>query len=140
MQEQNKPVVPPVRAQRAHVWQLIIAAVMLAASMAALICMFSSLTKPPAGGDEQSFGYLFGSMVVLLANLITAIMGIVLCGFVWGVGMLLSARLAFKKQDKPRWLWICSVILTAIYTVLVLTVLIYLGAIAFQILSFRIRY
>lgn len=137
MQERNSPVKKPkIQAQKKHVILLIISCVILVASMIGMIVFLSSDPEPPAAGDEQSLGYLFVALASILTKVFTIILVILLCGFAWGVGLLLSAGLAFHKQDKPRWLWICSVILTSIFALLVLAVLIYLGSIACTMLRF----
>ena len=37
--------------------------------------------------------------------------------FLWGGGMLVSTRLAFSGQEKPKWMQICAWVLTAVFAV-----------------------
>jgi hypothetical protein len=128
--EQQNNVIQPVRVKEEYVWQLAGAALILVVSIVGLILCLSSLSWAPAKGEEQGIGYMLASFALIFVNGIAVILMLLLCSFGWWIGMILSARLAFKKQDKPRLLWICSVILTAVFTTLVLAVLVYFGIIA----------
>jgi uncharacterized protein involved in cysteine biosynthesis len=46
-----------------------------------------------------------------------------------GIGLMLSAKLAFKKKDIPRWLHISSIVLTVLYSISITLQLTFLVAV-----------
>lgn len=136
MQEQTTPAVPKVRAQKKHVILFGIACMLLAISLAAFFVSMTNLPSdsiPPDESGSDSLAML-GAVIMLAADIFTIIGTLLLCSLGWGVGMIISAHLAFRKQDKPRWLWIGSTVLTVIFTVLVMGVLLYFGSILLALL------
>lgn len=146
MQEQmnTTPVEPmkrnKARAQKKHVVLFSVACVILVVSILglvlALVSLQNSMPTLPQSPDSPPDAALpgaeiLGVFVVMLTYAMATTFILLLCAFAWGLGMLLSARLAFCKHDKPKWLWICSCILTAVFTVLVV---VSLGLIAYVLI------
>ncbi len=139
MQEQITPPKIPVRAQKKHIVVFVISCMILVVSILGLILALSSLQssmpalpQSPDSSDAALPGAeILGVFVFMLAHVIATAIIVLFCAFAWGLGMILSARLAFDKYDKPRWLWIGSEILTAIFTTLVIASL---GFVAYVVL------
>ena len=62
-------------------------------------------------------GEIIGMMLVMFANIVMVTLIMLFHAFLWGGGMLVSARLAFSRQEKPKWMQICAWVLTAVFAV-----------------------
>jgi len=81
-----------------------------------------SVTTPAPDTGEQSGdglpgGEIIGMMLMMFASVVLMAIILLFHAFLWGAGMLVSARLAYSKAQKPRWMQICAWILTAIFAV-----------------------
>lgn len=121
----------------------VIACVILAISIVtfslSMVYVQSVTTPTPApdtgeqSGDGLPGGELIGMMLMMLASVV--LMGIILLfhAFLWGAGMLVSARLAYSKAQKPRWMQICAWILIAIFAIPTAIALCIVGYVAFTL-------
>ncbi len=137
MQKQVTAPETPVRVQKKHIVLFLISCVILVVSVSGLILSISwlqnTVTSPPEPSEPLLPGEaILTALIAALAYVMAAVAVLIICTFAWGIGMILAASLAFKKQDKPKWLWICSCILTAVFTVLVIGAL---GLIAYVLLT-----
>ena len=89
-------------------------------------------TGEPSGGGLPG-GEIIGMMLMMFASVV--LMGIILLfhAFLWGAGMLVSARLAYSKAQKPRWMQIGAWILTAIFAVPTAIALCIVGYVVFTL-------
>ena len=89
-------------------------------------------TGEPSGGGLPG-GELIGMMLMMFASVV--LMGIILLfhAFLWGAGMLVSARLAYSKAQKPRWMQIGAWILTAIFAIPTAIALCIVGYVVFTL-------
>lgn len=102
-----------------------IACVILAVSIVTFslsMAYFQSVTTPAPDTGEQSGdglpgGELIGVMLMMLASVVLMAIILLFHAFLWGAGMLVSARLAYSKAQKPRWMQICAWILTATFAI-----------------------
>ncbi len=102
-----------------------IACVILAVSMvtfALSMTLLQDMTTPAPETGEPSEpglpgGEIIGVMVVMFANIVMVTLTMLFHAFFWGTGMLVSAYLAFSRQEKPKWMQICAWILTAVFAV-----------------------
>jgi len=83
---------------------------------------FQSVTTPAPdtgepSGDGLPGGEIIGAMLMMLASVVLMAIILLFHTFLWGAGMLVSARLAFSKAQKPRWMQICAWILTALFAI-----------------------
>lgn len=113
---------------------LVISIVSFALSMAYM----QSITTPAPDTGEPSGGGLpgaevIGVMLMMFASVV--LMGIILLfhAFLWGAGMLVSARLAFSKAEKPKWMQICAWILTAFFAIPTAIALCIVGYVVFAL-------
>ena len=121
----------------------VIACVILAISIVTFslsMVYVQSVTTPTPAPDtgEQSGGglpggELIGMMLMMFASVV--LMGIILLfhAFLWGAGMLVSARLAYSKAQKPRWMQIGAWILTAIFAIPTAIALCIVGYVVFTL-------
>lgn len=97
---------------------LVVSIVTFSLSMA----YFQSVTTPAPDTGEQSGdglagGEIIGAMLMMLASVVLMAIILLFHAFLWGAGMLVSARLAFSKAQKPRWMQICAWVLTALFAI-----------------------
>lgn len=119
----------------------VIACVILAISIVTFslsMAYFQRVTTPAPdtgepSGDELPGGEIIGAMLMMLASVV--LMGIILLfhAFLWGAGMLVSARLAFSKAQKPRWMQMCAWILIAIFAIPTAIALCIVGYVVFTL-------
>ncbi|MBE6675242.1 MAG: hypothetical protein E7594_00220 [Ruminococcaceae bacterium] len=121
----------------------VIACVILAISIVTFslsMVYVQSVTTPTPAPDtgEQSGGglpggELIGMMLMMFASVV--LMGIILLfhAFLWGAGMLVSARLAYSKAQKPRWMQIGAWILIAIFAIPTAIALCIVGYVVFTL-------
>ncbi len=103
----------------------VIACVILAISIVTFslsMAYFQSVTTPAPDTGEQSGdglpgGEIIGAMLMMLASVVLMAIILLFHAFLWGAGMLVSARLALSKTQKPRWMQICAWVLTAIFAI-----------------------
>ena len=76
-------------------------------------------------------GEIIGAFLMIFVSIVMVTLIMLFHAFLWGAGMLVSARLAFSGQEKPKWMQICAWILTAIFTTLVA---VSLGFVAYVVL------
>ena len=109
--ESNEPIV-----------LFVIACLILVSSLVMLALTawyFYDSAQPPAEPVESGFAIL-GGILAAIANLFLGAIAMLFFAMIWGVGMLVSAYVAFCKQEIPRPLRRAAHILTGIFTVLVI--------------------
>ena len=103
----------------------VIACVILAVSMgtfALSMVYVQSVTAPapdtgePSGGGLPG-GEVIGTMLMMFANAVLMAIILLFHAFLWGAGMLVSARLVFSKAQKPRWMQIGARVLSAAFAI-----------------------
>ena len=70
-----------------------------------------------AGNAGFPGGEIIAGFVMAFAVVIEGIVRMVIACICCGIGLMLSAKLAFKKKDIPRWLHISSIVLTVLYSI-----------------------
>ena len=103
----------------------IIACVILAVSMVtfalSMVWVQDMFAPAPEMGESSESGLpggeIIGMMLVMFANIVMVTLIMLFHAFLWGGGMLVSARLAFSRQEKPKWMQICAWVLTAVFAV-----------------------
>ena len=103
----------------------IIACVILAVSMVtfalSMVWVQDMFAPAPEMGESSESGLpggeIIGMMLVMFANIVMVTLILLFHAFLWGGGMLVSARLAFSRQEKPKWMQICAWVLTAVFAV-----------------------
>ena len=103
----------------------IIACVILVVSMVtfalSMVWVQDMFAPAPETGEPSEPGLpggeIIGMMLVMFANIVMVTLIMLFHAFLWGGGMLVSARLAFSRQEKPKWMQICAWILTAVFAV-----------------------
>ena len=103
----------------------IIACVILAVSMVtfalSMVWVQDMFAPAPEMGESSEPGLpggeIIGMMLVMFANIVMVTLILLFHAFLWGGGMLVSARLAFSRQEKPKWMQICAWVLTAVFAV-----------------------
>ena len=118
-----------------------IACVILAVSMVtfalSMVWVQDMFAPAPETGEPSGDGIpgaeVIGVMLMMFANVV--LMGIILLfhACLWGAGMLVSARLAFSKAEKPKWMQICAWILTAIFAIPTAIALYIVGHVVFAL-------
>ena len=116
---------PPVRARKKHTVMLVTACVLLAGALVCGCMMVSLRVSPPGWEDPgEEYGPL-GSMAWLLSEAVYALMTLIvtfLFGIFWAGGQVISTLLAMEKRNKPRGLWIASLVIALVYAALILCV------------------
>ena len=100
---------------------LAIACVILVTSVLSLLFLFmQSDASAPTQPSEPALpgGEILAGFVLSLAHVFLMMLAVLVCTFLWGVGMLICARLAFDRQGTPHRLWVFSVVLTAVFAAL----------------------
>jgi hypothetical protein len=103
----------------------IIACVILAVSMVtfalSMVWVQDMFAPAPEMGESSESGLpggeIIGMMLVMFANIVMVTLILLFHAFLWGGGMLVSARLAFSRQEKPKWMQIGAWVLTAVFAV-----------------------
>jgi hypothetical protein len=103
----------------------IIACVILAVSMVtfalSMVWVQDMFAPAPETGEPSESGLpggeIIGMMLVMFANIVMVTLILLFHAFLWGGGMLVSARLAFLGQEKPKWMQTCAWVLTAVFAV-----------------------
>jgi hypothetical protein len=103
----------------------IIACVILAVSMVtfalSMVWVQDMFAPAPEMGESSEPGLpggeIIGMMLVMFANIVMVTLILLFHAFLWGGGMLVSARLAFSRQEKPKWMQTCAWVLTAVFAV-----------------------
>jgi hypothetical protein len=116
----------PTRPATRHIVLFVIACVLLVTALSAGWDLLDNflLTDIPAEPPDDGTGM----------GLAPALLGEVLKGFalfvllaalipVWCGGLVISVLLVMNRTDKPRWLWAASLVLTALYAVLLVGLL-----------------
>ena len=135
---EEKKVIDEVLGPRAL---FVIACVILAVSIVTFslsMAYFQSVTTPAPdtgepSGDGLPGGEIIGMMLMMLASVVLMAIILLFHAFLWGAGMLVSARLAYSKAQKPRWMQICAWILTAIFAVPTAIALCIVGYVVFTL-------
>ena len=116
---------PPVRARKKHTVMLVTACVLLAGALVCGCMMVSLRVSPPGWEDPgEEYGSL-GSMAWLLSEAVYALMTLIvtfLFGISWAGWQVISTLLAMEKRNKPRGLWIASLVIALVYAALILCV------------------
>lgn len=103
----------------------IIACVILAVSMVtfalSMVWVQDMFAPAPEMGEPSEPGLpggeIIGMMLVMFANIVMVTLILLFHAFLWGGGMLVSARLVFSRQEKPKWMQIGAWVLTALFAV-----------------------
>jgi hypothetical protein len=103
----------------------IIACAILAVSMVSfalsMVWVQDMFAPAPETGEPSEPGLpggeIIGMMLVMFANIVMVTLILLFHAFLWGGGMLVSARLAFSRQEKPKWMQTCAWVLTAVFAV-----------------------
>ena len=103
----------------------IIACVILAVSMVtfalSMVWVQDMFAPAPETGEPSEPGLpggeIIGMMLVMFANIVMVTLIMLFHAFLWGGGMLVSAHLAFSRQEKPKWMQIGAWVLTAVFAV-----------------------
>ncbi len=113
---------PPIKARKKHIVLFVVACVLLVGLICCLLAPagFSSSSGQPArpsepGEPQLPGGELLAGLILGYAMMVAWLVltvGFVLC---WGGGQVISALLAMDKTNKPRWLWIASLVTTAVF-------------------------
>ncbi len=82
-----------------------------------------------AGNAGLPGGEIIAGFVTAFAVVIEGIARMVIACICCGIGLMLSAKLAFKKKDIPRWLHISSIVLTVLYSISITLQLTFLVAV-----------
>ena len=82
-----------------------------------------------AGNAGFPGGEIIAGLVMAFAVVIEGIVRMVIACICCGIGLMLSAKLAFKKKDIPRWLHISSIVLTVLYSISITLQLTFLVAV-----------
>ena len=109
--ESNEPIV-----------LFVIACLILVSSLVMLALTawyFYDSAQPPAESVESGFAIL-GGILAAIANLFFGVIAMLFFAMIWGVGMLVSAYVAFCKQEIPRPLRTGAHVLTAVFEVLII--------------------
>ena len=105
---------PPVRAQKKHIALFVIACILLVGTVFCTLA-FREIMEPiePSGSVESQLpgGEIVAGLAIMAAYTVAKM--ILLVGFFicWGGGQVISALLSMNKEDKPRWLWVSSLVL-----------------------------
>ncbi len=75
-------------------------------------------------GSEIIAGFVM-AFAVVIEGIVRMVIACICCG----IGLMLSAKLAFKKKDIPRWLHISSIVLTVLYSISITLQLTFLVAV-----------
>ncbi len=122
------PSTPPVKAQTKHIVLFVVACVLLVLGLLILLLPTELSSDLGNTSDSTNTGLPGGELIVfMVVAAAMAFVGILVFGFVatcWGIGLILAARLAMNKTDKPKWLWIASYVLTTVYAVLIAVVIV----------------
>ena len=124
--EFSTPTAPPVRAKKKHIVLFVIACVLLAGALFwayALISMW--LAPPQMDAPAEEYGPL-GIMAMLMAGAaygLALVISLLSFGLTWGGGQVISALLAMEKRDKPRGLWLASLVIAWIHAAVALCVI-----------------
>lgn len=116
MGEHSNQVLPPVKAEKKHIVLFVIACVLMAGMLSCLV-EFAELraNEPPEESVESQLpgGEILAGVVAAAAFALAEAMmvgGFAVCCVGGGV---ISALLAMDRKNKPRWLWISSLAMTA---------------------------
>ena len=82
-----------------------------------------------AGNAGFPGGEIIAGFVMAFAVVIEGIVRMVIACICCGIGLMRSAKLAFKKKDIPRWLHISSIVLTVLYSISITLQLTFLVAV-----------
>ena len=82
-----------------------------------------------AGNAGFPGGEIIAGFVMAFAVVIEGIVRMVIACICCGIRLMLSAKLAFKKKDIPRWLHISSIVLTVLYSISITLQLTFLVAV-----------
>lgn len=109
-------IMPPVKAEKKHIVLFVIACVLMAGMLSCLV-EFAELRayEPPEESVESQLpgGEILAGVVAAAAFALAEAMmvgGFAVCCVGGGV---ISALLAMERRNKPRWLWISSLAMTA---------------------------
>ena len=108
------PMGTSVKAQKTHIVLFVIACILLVGTVFCTLA-FREIMEPiePSGSVESQLpgGEIVAGLAIMAAYTVAKM--ILLVGFFicWGGGQVISALLAMSKVDKPRWLWVSSLVL-----------------------------
>ena len=108
------PMGTSVKAQKKHIVLFVISCILLVGTVFCTLA-FREIMEPiePSGSVESQLpgGEIVAGLAIMAAYTVAKM--ILLVGFFicWGGGQVISALLAMSKVDKPRWLWVSSLVL-----------------------------
>ena len=105
----------PVKAERKHIVLFVVACVLLAGTLSSLIG-FAELRMqpaPPSGSVESQLpgGEILAGALVAAAYALAEVMTVGGFAVCWVGGGVISVLLAIDRKNKPRWLWVASLVL-----------------------------
>ena len=108
------PMGTSVKAQKKHIVLFVIACILLVGTVFCTLA-FREIMEPIDTSESVESPLPGGEIVAGLAIMAAYTLAklILLVGFFicWGGGQVISALLAMSKGDKPRWLWVASLVL-----------------------------
>ena len=108
------PMGTSVKAQKKHIVLFVIACILLVGTVFCTLA-FREIMEPIDTSESVESPLPGGEIVAGLAIMAayTVAKMILLVGFFicWGGGQVISALLSMNKEDKPRWLWVSSLVL-----------------------------
>lgn len=108
------PMGTSVKTQKKHIVLFVITCILLVGTVFCTLA-FREIMEPiePSGSVESQLpgGEIVAGLAIMAAYTVAKM--ILLVGFFicWGGGQVISALLSMNKEDKPRWLWISSLVL-----------------------------
>ncbi len=112
--------------KKRHVVLLILSCVLLLISLSgawdlAEVFLLPDAPTPPSdqGTGMGWFGVFLGE-VLRGFGLFVLLAAVIPC---WGLGTVIAVLLTMNKQDKPKWLWVASLVLALVYLAAMLVML-----------------
>ena len=108
------PMGTSVKTQKKHIVLFVITCILLVGTVFCTLA-FREIMEPiePSGSVESQLpgGEIVAGLAIMAVYTVAKM--ILLVGFFicWGGGQVISALLSMNKEDKPRWLWISSLVL-----------------------------
>ncbi len=102
------PSTPPVKAQTKHIVLFVIACVLLVGILT-LLFLPTGMSAPDVPDEPADPYVLVGGAVYLIGSyLLVGLAVFVGVAVAWITGLVISLKLARRRADKPKWLWVAS--------------------------------
>ena len=104
----------PVRARKKHMVLFVIACILLGGTVFCTVSFWGIMEPVESSGAVESQlpgGEIVAGLLVAAAFALAKLILLVGFFFCWGGGQVISALLAMNKEDKPRWMWVASLVL-----------------------------